>query len=251
MVLYRRRRRFLRRRPYRRRILRRRRPTKSLYRRRNYKRRRFNAPLSTKSPTSAVFYTKFKFSTTFSLTLDALAITIRKTFGINDPYHPDYLSSSYHCSGFHELMSVYKHCVCFAAKISAESVITENDDPETCFFIMDDSSAHDYLAATSINWHIITERNLHTVYRYIYSRAYQTSHPYRLSLYRKTKILDRQPDLDRGQYSCTASSSPSNICLSYVGLTLPEGGSTSVHCRFFVKITYYCRLTDFVDTMFQ
>lgn len=187
-------------------------------------------------------FTKFKAVDTWQLN-KSISLSPFMRFYSNNPYDPVYGTSTTKCTGFDDMMDIYKYGICYGFKINVRPVYSSNQ-PEIILYIQNDG--HEGTNTGSIlTLNQVTETNLVAKWRMLYSFNIM-SDPAKirpLRNYVKIKHLEHKRELETTNYQFSKSTGPNFSTVCALGAVYANSASTfdfSVRC--FVQITYYCRL---------
>lgn len=192
-----------------------------------------------KTPIPSVVYTRFKCQDTWTISTVA-----RLNLYANNPYDPVVGVSTSACSGFPQLMAIWRYCICFGCKVATTSVLISGTGSHAYIYIAYDDHFGTMSAAT-ITRDYIREHPQNLRSKAVYSSSYLKA-PVRLSFYKKIKAIEHKKELEPQIYALTNAGglTANALCFAYVGL-VPGGSTTAgVSADIDVTITYWCKLYD-------
>lgn len=197
------------------------------------------------SPIAPMVLTKFKMEDVwnFQVTAPGGASAGINLYG-NNAYDPVVGSSTSACSGYSQLMQIYKYCTCYGTKVRA---IFNLYLGHQCFgyILMED---HNFRHSTGITRDFLRENPRDCRSAYLFNGTYNSS-PKTITLFRTTKSLEQKTELENPAYSSTSSGGPTIYTYAQVGIVPSGSGVNPGGCSVFVniRITYYCKLFDRVN----
>lgn len=201
----------------------------------------------TKCPLPCTLWTKFRCQDEYLFNVTTTVRTHFLNFQANNPYDPILGTLPGKCSGYLDLMNIYRNCVCFAAKLQISGCSTSPIAQNVWMYILaDDHNARHGSGPTNAWMGEQTKDCVKTVIRpYIMN---ETSR--RLKMYRKTKDIEQISTLPIQQFGCTVTAGPAiqwylQAGIIFVGTTQIAGDVGNTRADW--KITFYCKLTDRIN----
>lgn len=217
---------------------------------RGYKRRRLtartlrvgtDASVSIRRPISTVLWTKFRYANAFALNCATVNTDYYKHYNMNWPGQPDASVAADYCSGWTQLMTIYRDCLVFGFKIFAR-FMTYTGQMCYCYILFDDHSH--YLTTATLNRNFFAEDREHTIVKLACINGSSGWRPTVIRAYRSIKRIEQQRDLELESYVAQRSNAPSLIPRAQVGaMQLGSGASPGPQVlNVYLEIVYYCKL---------
>lgn len=184
---------------------------------------------------------KFKACDTWTLSkLAASSTEPLVSFYSNNPYDPVVGVSTTKCTGFDDLMTFYKHGVCYGFKIVCHFILTTNITEHWAYIQHTD---HTQSPSSWLTMNQIAETGICDKYKLIYSYVFKIPGRDVLTSYKSIKALEKVRDLSTDQYSFTKTSGPTLQTRCNVGARSADSSvSSDFYMRATIEMTYYCRL---------
>lgn len=204
------------------------------------KRRRGYAPrvvrsLGTIIPENA----RVKFHAADVWTMDVVSTPYR-SYNAFDPHDPVTGASTTMCSGFPELMSIYRFGICYASKISVALHPGNSGNVLGYEGIKYFSSSESAIMPSSND---VSENPVHLRYVLTSNTTCNERYPKYFKYYMKQKTIENKRFLDPVSYQFTSSTSPTINPVAWVFcLTANTSGGSPLSWNARVRITYYCKV---------
>lgn len=168
-----------------------------------------------------------------------------RLFYAANPYDPIPGLSLPKCSGFDQIMGLYRRGLCFAAKITTTWHAGNSDNVLSYGFIKLWPSANNEAIQFPPSANEIAENPVHTRYLTMDNVTNNDKYPKRLTYFMRTKRVEQKRELENILYGFTLNSGPQSNIRAQIG-AIPVNTNASGFCRFnvLVKITYYCKVFD-------
>lgn len=187
--------------------------------------------------------TKFKACDSWNLArVGASGTEAFMRFYTNNPYDPIVGVSTTKCTGFDDMMDIYKYGICYGCKISVRPVMPTNNADVILYACHDGSNGTNTSANLSLNQ--ITEGRIaakwRLVFSYIFSASSQMRKPF--VVYADIKKLEHKRELEPNLYQFQKGQGPQTATISSIGLQCACSTTFDFAVRCFIQVTYYCKL---------
>lgn len=160
------------------------------------------------------------------------------SFYANNPYDPVIGVSTTSCSGFEQLLDIYKWGICYACKVKVKAMIQTVNS--LVYIYWTDSTMSLPVAAPSTDRVMELGQNIAWKHKAVYQ--YNETPGY-LKSYKSMKALEKRKELEPDDYLFTSSAGPARANGVQVGYIPADSGSAITYlCPLFVRLTYYCKL---------
>lgn len=188
--------------------------------------------------------TKFKMEDVWNFTVSSPGASVGYNFYANNAFDPVVGTSTSACSGYPQLMQIYKYCTVFATKVRAIFTIVTGHQAFG-YVLMED---HNFRHVAGITRDFLRENPRDVRSAYLFNGQYNTK-PKTVTMFRTTKGLEHKTELENPAYSSTVSGGPTIYTYAQVGVleagsgVNPGGGQIYAN----IRITYYCKLFDRIN----
>lgn len=205
------------------------------------------ATLFRSPPLPNVIYTKFRCRDVWHFDLNVATPNPFVNLYANNPYDPVVGASTTACSGYPQLTSTWRNCLCFATKVVVLAWTNTSVASMEChvYILMED---HNFRHAAGCTRDFVVE-NGHDLRQKLLTCFPCNLRPIRLSYYRTTKSLEKKLELEPVSYCGYHSAGPNVYTYAQVGAvparSVVTTEFTNAHCN--ISITYYCKLWDRIN----
>lgn len=169
------------------------------------------------------------------------------SFYANNPYDPVVGVSTSACSGFPQLMSIWKYCICYGFKITVIWHAGSASAPSATLYIHFQDHNHAIPDGQQTR-DFILENPQWIRTQTAWNSAWNITGPKRATVFKKIKDIEHKKELEPQIYQCTYSGglTGSGLCYCTVGVmstgssALSTLGTVCMDC----SLTYYCRIWD-------